>query len=182
MAGGGGTLSGAGLMRAAQGETDAAIARLVLDQYASLPTDQSDPVARSIEGQRLDAPRPERQSTFEIPVQIGPQTASLRFHVERDGGRQGGGAAPVPAWRLRLAFDIEPLGPIRAQVGLVGGRVAIGLWADRPATVAALGAEAPELRVALTAADFEVDVIHLAQGAPPENAPIPEGAFVERMA
>lgn len=151
--------------RAREG-TEAALARLVLDQVASLADDATPERAR-LAG---PAERVGPQWSFEVPVLIDGRSGALRFQVERDGGerRDGSPERRQQSWRLRLAFAIEPLGAIRAQVGLVGGRVAVGIWAERPATVAALSAHAGELRDALVAADFEVDEIHLAEGLPPD--------------
>jgi hypothetical protein len=148
----------------ARAGTEAALARLVLDQVASLKDDGA--VARATN----PAERQQPQWTFEVPVLIDGRSGSLRFQVTRDGGERREGAAErrQASWRLRLAFAIEPLGPIRAQVGLVGGRVAVGIWAERPATVVALSAHSGELRDALVAADFDVDEIHLAEGLPPD--------------
>lgn len=148
----------------ARAGTEAALARLVLDQVASLKDDGA--VTRATN----PAERQQPQWTFEVPVQMDGRSGSLRFQVTRDGGerREGASERHQASWRLRLAFAIEPLGPIRAQVGLVGGRVAVGIWAERPATVAALSAHSGELRDALVAADFDVDEIHLAEGLPPD--------------
>lgn len=145
---------------------EAALARLVLDQVASLGDDGAAERLRT-------GPQPERagpQWTFELPVLLDGRSSSLRLQVERDGGerRDGSPERRQASWRLRLAFAVEPLGPIRAQVGLVGGRVAVGIWAERPAAVAVLSAHAGELRDALVAADFDVDEIHLAAGLPPD--------------
>lgn len=148
----------------ARAGTEAALARLVLDQVASLKDDGATTRAAN------PAERQQPQWTFEVPVLIDGRSGSLRFQVTRDGGERHEGPAErrQASWRLRLAFAIEPLGPIRAQVGLVGGRVAVGIWAERPATVVALSAHSGELRDALVAADFDVDEIHLAEGLPPD--------------
>jgi hypothetical protein len=154
-------------LRRAHAGAEAALARLVLDQVASLGDDGAG-ADRLRPGQQSERAGP--QWTFELPVLLDGRSSSLRLQVERDGGerRDGSPERRQASWRLRLAFAVEPLGPIRAQVGLVGGRVAVGIWAERPAAVAALSAHVGTLRDALTAAAFDVDEIHLAAGLPPD--------------
>jgi hypothetical protein len=166
------------VIASAAGAVDAALARIVLDQIASLPGDDVGRPAQP--GDRTAA----TQWSFELPFALDGRPGSLRFQVERDGhgdGRSGGEPSRRP-WRLRLAFSVEPLGPVRAQLGLLGGRLAVGIWAERPETVAALAAEAGTLGAALAAADFEVDEIHVAAGLPPDAARRGARTMVDRTA
>jgi hypothetical protein len=103
-----------------------------------------------------------------------------QFEVERDGGGADGGTpsdAP-PHWRARFALDVEPFGPVHAQVTLSGARAGVQLWAERPETALALRAHQDLLRGALELAAYAPEVAVMT-GSPPKPA-APAGLFVDR--
>ncbi len=103
-----------------------------------------------------------------------------QFEVTRDGGGGSGGAeAPIstPAWRARFAIDIEPFGPVQAEVSLSGQRAGVRLWAERPLTALSLRGRQDLLRSAFEAADYAPQVA-VFTGAPPPGA-TPVGRFVD---
>ena len=106
-------------------DTDGAIARQTLLQVASLPqqvdaaTGRIDPVA----------PR----WNFEIPFATPQGTAMAQFEISRDGGGTETEAAKR-VWRARFSLDVEPAGPVHAQISLSGERTSVRMWAERPAT------------------------------------------------
>jgi tetratricopeptide (TPR) repeat protein len=53
-------------------------------------------------------------------------------------------------------MDVEPLGPVHAQIGFSGERLAIGLWVERPDAAARLGGAVGRLEGALAAAAIPV--------------------------
>jgi len=152
-------------------EAEGAVARQELLQAASLPS-----------ARPADAAEPPGRShwLFEIPFATPQGTAVAQFEVERDGGGADGGApsdAP-PHWRARFALDVEPFGPVHAQVTLSGARAGVQLWAERPETALALRAHQDLLRGALELAAYAPEVAVMT-GAPPKPA-APAGLFVDR--
>jgi len=103
--------------------TDAAIARQTLLQVASLP-DRVD-----MAGPRIDTTAP--NWNFEIPFVTPQGTAMAQFEISRDGGGEGVEAARR-VWRARFSIDVEPSGPIHAQISLVGDKTSVRMWAERP--------------------------------------------------
>ncbi len=161
------------LGRRALDRTEGALQRILLEQYAVLDR-HDDPTAGTAAG---------RQSawTAELPIATRDGTGVVQLTVERDGGGRGGSSSQKPAgWRVRFALDVEPLGPVTAQVGLAGEHLSIGLWIERPEVAARLAAGVGELRGALEAAAIPVEAIHVAAGRPPEAAkPAASGRFVD---
>jgi Flagellar hook-length control protein FliK len=152
-------------------DTDAAIARQTLLQVASLPDRvDSGPV-------RIDPAAP--RWNFEIPFVTPQGTAMAQFEISRDrSGNEVGAAKQV--WRARFSLDVEPAGPVHAQVSLSGDRTSVRMWAERPATAAQLRAGAAQLSQALTRAELLPGDIVIRDGAPPQPAPARAGHFLDR--
>lgn len=151
--------------------TDAAIARQTLLQVASLP----DRVDTS--GPRIDTTAP--NWNFEIPFVTPQGTAMAQFEISRDGAGQEVEAAKR-VWRARFSIDVEPSGPIHAQISLVGDKTSVRMWAERPATAAQLRAGASQLSQQLSRAELQPGDIVIRDGNPPQAAPARAGHFLDR--
>jgi len=152
-------------------DTDGAIARQTLLQVASL-SGQTDTTAG-----RLDPAVP--RWNFEIPFATPQGTAMAQFEISRDGGGREAGAAK-PVWRARFSLDVEPAGPVHAQVSLSGERTSVRMWAERPATAAQLRAGVSQLSQALSRAELQPGDIVVRDGAPLQPASAPAGHFLDR--
>jgi hypothetical protein len=169
-----GLLAGAGPHAVAQrllAETGAALARTELLQIASLP--EAPPVGRSAEehGQRW---------VFDMPFMTPQGPAAAQFEISRDGGGSGGegGHALGRTWRARFSLDVEPMGPVHAQVALTGDRARVSLWAERPAAMARLRTGEERLGSALREAALEPEIaFHAGQPRAPAAAP---GQFLDQ--
>ncbi|MGH6677563.1 MAG: flagellar hook-length control protein FliK, partial [Bradyrhizobium sp.] len=150
--------------------TDAALARQVLLQVASLPG-RVDATAG-----RVDPTAP--RWTFEIPFATPQGTAVAQFEISRDGERREVEAAKR-VWRARFTLDVEPAGPIHALVTLSGERTSVRMWAERPQTTARLRAGAAELSQALSRAELSPGDIVIRDGAPPQLAAAKAGHFMD---
>src|SRR5262249_12208734 len=115
-------------------ETDAALARQTLLQAASLPD-------HAAAGQ-ADASGP--RWLFEVPFATPQGSTVAQFEIPRD-GRHAPQEGIKAAWRARFSLDIEPIGPVHAQIALTGARAAVTLWAERPETSTQLRDNAPKL-------------------------------------
>jgi Flagellar hook-length control protein FliK len=148
-------------------ETDAAISRQTLLQSASLP--ESGSRARD----------PQIRWNFEIPLATPQGTAVAQFEIARDGG--GGQATRAePVWRVRFTLDVEPIGPVHAQIALAGGKTSVALWAERPASAVRLRHDASQLSAALREAALEPGDVLVRLGEPPRPPEQPAGRFVDR--
>ena len=151
--------------------TDGAIARQTLLQVASLPG-QADTTAA-----RLDPTAP--RWNFEIPFSTPQGTAMAQFEISRDGNGSEVEAAKR-VWRARFSLDVEPAGPVHAQISLSGERTSVRMWAERPATAEQLRAGVPQLSQALSRAELQPGDIVIRDGAPVQSAAAPAGHFLDR--
>lgn len=163
-----------GLGRRALERTEGALSRILLEQFATLDRRADDPARPAEAGGR-------REWTTEIPIATPAGTGVVQMTVERDGGRSRDAATPGAAgWRVSFSLDVEPLGPIHARIGLVGEKLSIGLWAERPDAASRLGDDVGRLQGALEAAAIPVESIHLATGRPAAGeATRTSGRFVD---
>lgn len=152
-------------------QADAALDRIKLSQYASLP----------LEAQRLDASQPQPQRwLMEIPLAFQHGTAMLPLQVEKDPPRREVQGVSPPLWRIRFALDVEPMGPLQGVVTLQGREVGVTLWAEREETSRLLRGAAPGLESALLHADFTGGAIDIHTGQPRAMQPT-AGQFLDRM-
>ena len=122
--------------------SEAALARQNLMQLASLPDEQHPAQTRWV---------------AEVPL-MTPQGASVaQLIVERDSSNTSA-EQPQPVWRVGLAMDIEPLGPVRANLALSGDHAWVTIAADRPESLAQLQQGAGWLSEALMSSSLEADI------------------------
>lgn len=165
------------------GETDAAIARQTLLQAASLPdhlTTTSANLANAANGLnvRIDPTGP--RWLFEVPFATPQGSTVAQFEIARDGHR-GSAESVKPAWRARFSLDLDPIGPVHAQIALTGTRAAVTLWAERADTSAKLREHAGQLAEALRQAELEPSDVLVRAGAPPRpREPVASGRFLDR--
>jgi hypothetical protein len=122
--------------------SDAALARQDLLQLASLP----------------DAQTPaDKRWMIDVPLMTPQGPAVAQLVVTRDGS---GSTAdkPEPVWRVGLAVNIEPLGPVRANLALSGGHAWVTIAAERPDSLDKLQQNAGWLSGALQNAELEADL------------------------
>lgn len=150
-------------------QTEAALDRIKLAQYASLPA----------EGPRTEAQASQRWLT-EIPLAFHNGTAMLPLQIEKEPPRRDVDGAGGPLWRVRFALDVEPMGPLQGVVTLQGRSVGITLWAEREETSRLLRGASPGLQAALADAQFENGTIDIHTGQPRVAQPT-AGQFLDRM-
>lgn len=150
-------------------QTESALDRITLSQYASLP----------LEGQRAEAAQTQRWLT-ELPLALQQGLTMLPLQIEKEPPRREVEAAAGPLWRVRFALDVEPLGPLQGVVTLQGRSVDITLWAEREDTSRLLRGAAPGLEAALVEARFENRAIDIRTGQPRIAQPT-AGQFLDRL-
>lgn len=164
------TIAGASLREAATtvlAQTDAAIARHVMLQIASLPASQQPSHPPDDHSVRL---------VFDIPLATPQGTTIVQVQVERDAPQR---EAQAPVLSVRFAVDIEPIGPVRARVAHIGGKTSVTMVAEKPASAVALQQDIGSLKAALAQANLEPGDLHcLSHDQTKVTAP--QGQFVNR--
>jgi hypothetical protein len=145
-------------------DAEAALARLSLSQIASLP--------------KAGAPS---RWIFELPVAAPEGRAMAQFEISRDGRGPGAGAAPgvQPTWRAKFSINVEPNGPVHAEVALSGGRTRVTLWSERDATRDQLARHQDELVAELAGPEGHDAAVRILGGAP-VPPPLEAGHLVNR--
>jgi hypothetical protein len=150
-------------------QTDAALDRIKLAQYASLP----------LEGPRTEVQQSHRWLT-ELPLAFHNGATMLPLQIEKEPPRRDTDGVAGPLWRVRFALDVEPMGPLQGVVTLQGRSVGITLWAEREETSRLLRGASPGLEAALIDAQFEHGTIDIHTGQPRVAQPT-AGQFLDRM-
>lgn len=151
-------------------QTEAALDRIKLAQYASLP----------LEPTRQDGQQPAQRWLAEIPLAFQQGITMLPLQVERDAPRRDAQGVTPPIWRIRFALDVEPMGPLQGVVTLQGRDVGVSIWAEREETSQLLRSAAPGLEGALLNADFASGAIDIHTGQPRVMQPT-AGQFLDRL-
>lgn len=95
--------------------------------------------------ERPAATAPEPRWTFELPITTPQGYATARFEISRDTYKTKHGAQAV-VWRAGFSTNVEPLGPVHAQIALLGRNAWVSLWAEREATMKTLEAQQQQLQ------------------------------------
>ncbi|RCL27447.1 flagellar hook-length control protein FliK [Pseudomonas sp. AFG_SD02_1510_Pfu_092] len=112
----------------------------------------------------------------EVPIRHGQEFIPLQVKLQREetpqqqADRQHQTQDPLQAlWRIELAFDLSPLGPVQVQAQLSQGRLSGQLWAEREQTARLIDTELGALRERLLARGLDVGELHCNPGTPPQG-------------
>jgi hypothetical protein len=139
--------------------TEAALDRLTLGQFASLPA-----------GSEATQSAPINRWFIELPMALDGRTAVLPLEIEEDHGGPASGGVEAKLWRVRFALDAEPIGPVHAMVTMQGRVIGVRVWAERDATSRLVRDHAHDLKAALLDADFERADVEVHAGQPMRRA------------
>lgn len=137
----------------------AAISRLQTHQLSSLAQTQTTPEGNLLTTWQLELPMRNQQEI--VPLQV-----KLQHEEQASNGKK---EQKESLWRVELAFDLEPLGPLQVQAQLMQGSFSSQLWAERATTAELVDHELGHLRDRLLAAGLEVGDLACRQGVPPQG-------------
>ncbi|MCW8157350.1 flagellar hook-length control protein FliK [Stutzerimonas stutzeri] len=137
----------------------AAVSRLQTHQLSSLAQTQVGPDGALLTTWQLELPMRDQRDI--VPLQIKLQREDQPKRQEKERGE--------PLWKIELAFDVAPLGPLQVQAQLTRGTLSSQLWAERGATAQLVAAELTHLRGRLQAAGLNVGELSCRQGTPPQG-------------
>ncbi|MBC9250460.1 flagellar hook-length control protein FliK [Pseudomonas alcaligenes] len=137
----------------------AAVSRLQTHQLSSLAQTQV-----TAEGNLLTTWQ------LEIPMRNQQDIVPLQVRVQREEqGQASKQEQKEMLWRVDLAFDLAPLGPLQVQAQLQRGSLSSQLWAEQASTARLIDHELGHLRERLLAAGLEVGELSCRQGMPPQG-------------
>jgi len=137
----------------------AAISRLQTHQLSSLAQTQTGPDGTQVTTWQIEVPM--RDTRDIVPLQVKLQ----REEESRQNGKEKG----ETLWKVELAFDVAPLGPLQVQAQLISGSLSSQIWAERGDTARLISNELDYLRQRLLNAGLSVGELACNQGAPPQG-------------
>ncbi len=133
--------------------TEGSLARVQLNQLASLPTEES---SRQV-------------WQFEVPVRHQNHVDSFLIQLEQEQAKNRGSDAK-PIWYVTLTFNIEPLGPVKAKISMHEKEVSTMFLAEKPESAELLNKRMAELSNAFNDSGLSVGkLIALHGDAKPEK-------------
>lgn len=137
----------------------AAISRLQTHQLSSLAQTQSNADGSQLTTWQLELPMRDQQAVVPLQVKLQREDVPAKNPQEK----------PESLWKLELAFDVAPLGPLQVQAQLARGSLSSQIWAERSATAALVSAELEHFRERLVNAGLSVGELGCRQGVPPQG-------------
>ena len=133
-------------------QTDSSLARIRLVQLANVPDGD----------QRM-------LWMMEMPIKHGDRVDVFQIRMERERSQSKDKDAEH-TWTIHLAFDLQELGPVHAQVRLRNRQVSTLFWANNANTLSLINQQSNLLIDALRKEGLEVNSVVCQQGSPPRNA------------
>jgi hypothetical protein len=144
----------------------AAVSRLQSHQLSSLEQTGLTDDGRLISTWQLEIPMRNLQDIVPLQVKFQREEAPEK---EQPHERRDEREPKQPLWRVDLAFDMEPLGPLQIQAQLIKGSLSSQLWAERPYTASLIENNLAGLRQRLLDSGLNVGDLDCHLGKPPQG-------------
>ena len=117
--------------------------------------------------QMLNTDNVRQQLAFELPIKHGNEVDvfDMRIHPDQDGSQQNASKQERP-WTIMMAFNLEGLGAIRAQISLVNDHISTHWWAEQQQTVDLFQQHMSTLQDRLSHVGLDVDKVQCQCGVP----------------
>ncbi len=145
----------------------AAVSRLQSHQLASLEQSGRTDDGRQLTTWQLEIPMRNLQDI--VPLQVKLQREEAPEPDPQPQNKREEHEPRQALWRVDLAFDLEPLGPLQVQAQLIQGRLSSQLWAERPYTASLIESHLGSLRERLLASGLDVGDLDCHLGTPPQG-------------
>jgi hypothetical protein len=144
----------------------AAVSRLQSHQLSSLEQTGLTDDGRLLSTWQLEIPMRNLQDIVPLQVKFQREEAPEK---EQPHERRDEHEPKQQLWRVDLAFDMEPLGPLQIQAQLIKGSLSSQLWAERPYTASLIESNLAGLRERLLASGLNVGDLDCHLGTPPQG-------------
>ncbi|MBH3407094.1 flagellar hook-length control protein FliK [Pseudomonas glycinae] len=164
------------LLQSLEGEGDlehllrlaaAAVSRLQSHQLSSLEQTGVTDDGRLLSTWQLEIPMRNLQDI--VPLQVKFQREEAPEKQLANEQRRDEREPKQQLWRVDLAFDMEPLGPMQIQAQLISGSLSSQLWAERPYTASLIESNLTALRQRLLDSGLNVGDLDCHLGPPPQG-------------
>jgi hypothetical protein len=144
----------------------AAVSRLQSHQLSSLEQTGVTDDGRLLSTWQLEIPMRNLQDIVPLQVKFQREEAPEK---QQSNERRDEREPKQQLWRVDLAFDMEPLGPLQIQAQLIAGSLSSQLWAERPYTADLIENNLFALRQRLLDRGLNVGDIDCHLGTPPQG-------------
>ncbi|TWC57817.1 flagellar hook-length control protein FliK [Pseudomonas sp. SJZ080] len=144
----------------------AAVSRLQSHQLSSLEQTGVTDDGRLMSTWQLEIPMRNLQDIVPLQVKFQREEAPEKDQPKE---RRDEREPKQQLWRVELAFDMEPLGPLQIQAQLIEGSLSSQLWAERPYTASLIESNLAGLRERLLASGLNVGDLDCHLGTPPQG-------------
>jgi hypothetical protein len=145
-----------------------AISRLQSHQLGGLEQTRTNADGTQVTTWQLEIPM--RNAHDIVPLQVKVQREETPEHDDPAEASTPDAREKEKLWRVELAFDLEPLGPLHVQAQLMAGSIASQLWAEREGSAALISSELGNLRARLVACGLNVKELECNRGVPPQGS------------
>ncbi|MFJ2323377.1 flagellar hook-length control protein FliK [Pseudomonas sp. NPDC087817] len=145
----------------------AAVSRLQSHQLSSLEQTGVTDDGRLLSTWQLEIPMRNLQDI--VPLQVKFQREEAPEKEPQPNERRDERESKQQLWRVDLAFDMEPLGPMQIQAQLIAGSLSSQLWAERPYTADLIENNLFALRQRLLDRGLNVGDLDCHHGTPPQG-------------
>lgn len=145
----------------------AAVSRLQSHQLSSLEQTGVTDDGRLLSTWQLEIPMRNLQDI--VPLQVKFQREEAPEKEPQPNERRDEREPKQQLWRVDLAFDMEPLGPMQIQAQLIAGSLSSQLWAERPYTADLIENNLFALRQRLLDSGLNVGDLDCHHGTPPQG-------------
>ncbi len=119
--------------------------------------------------QMLNNETARQQLIVELPIrndQDGVDVFDLRIYPDQEQGSGAEQENDATSWTVMMSFNLDGLGPVRAQVSFANGQVSTNWWAEQAETVELFKNHIETLQSRLTHVGAEVDKLNCQHGLP----------------
>ncbi|AHF68469.1 flagellar hook-length control protein FliK [Pseudomonas cichorii] len=146
----------------------AAVSRLQSHQLGGLEQTRTNADGTQVTTWQMEVPMRNAHDIVPLQVKMQREDAPEQETAEDQDSNEVKGPREK-LWRIELAFDLEPLGPLQVSAQLISGTLSSHLWAERPNSAALIGQELGYLRERLIACGLAVGELACSHGAPPQG-------------
>lgn len=144
-----------------------AISRLQSHQLGGLEQTRTNTDGTQVTTWQLEIPMRNAHDIVPLQVKLQREDAPEREDTPETAPRQA--REKERLWRVELAFDLEPLGPLQVQAQLIAGNLSSQMWAQREGAAELISAELDNLRARLVACGLNVKELACNRGTPAQG-------------
>ena len=144
-----------------------AISRLQSHQLGGLEQTRTNADGTQVTTWQLEIPMRNAHDIVPLQVKVQREDTPEREETPETVAQE---ARKEKLWRVELAFDLEPLGPLQVQAQLIAGSLSSQMWAEREGAAELISSELDNLRARLVACGLNVKELECNRGVPAQGS------------